>query len=115
MTNASYAATRFWPVARIVETPDEFRATVDLAGIDDTALEVELVERTVRLTGKGADRHAPRLELRFELPQDTDLDHLRVLEEEGRLLIRAPHRAPRHRRLEIEHAQRVIHADATPS
>ena len=115
MSNASYTAARFWPVARIVETPDEFRATVDVAGLDDTELDIELVERTVRLTGKGADRRAPRLELRFELPQDTDLDHVRVLQEDGRLVIRAPHRAPRHRRLEIEHADQVIHGDATPS
>ena len=114
MTNASYTAVRFWPVARIVETPDEFRATIDVAGLDDSDLDVELVERTVRLTGKGLDRRAPRLELRFDLPQDTDLDHVHVVEEDGRIVVRAPHRNPRHRKLEIEHAERVIHPDATP-
>jgi len=115
MTNASYAAARFWPVARIVETPDQFRATVDVEGLDDTDLDIELVERTVRLTGHAPDPRAPRLELRFELPADTDLDHVRVLEQDGRLLVRAPHRSPRHRKLEIEHAEQVIHGDATPS
>ncbi len=114
MTNASYTAARFWPVARIVETPDEFRATVDVVGLDDSDIDIELVERTVRLTGKGLDRRAPRLELRFDLPQDTDLDHVRVVEEDGRLVVRAPHRSPRHRKLEIEHGEHVIHPDATP-
>jgi HSP20 family molecular chaperone IbpA len=114
MTDASYTAARFWPVARIVETPEEFRATVDVAGMDDTDLEIELVERTVRLTGRGPDRRTPTLELRFELPQDTDLDHVRVLEEDGRLLVRAPHRTPRRRKLEIEHVEQLIHDGATP-
>ena len=90
------------------------RATIDVAGLDDSDLDVELVERTVRLTGKGLDRRAPRLELRFDLPQDTDLDHVHVVEEDGRIVVRAPHRSPRHRKLEIEHAERVIHPDATP-
>jgi HSP20 family molecular chaperone IbpA len=114
MTNASYAAARCWPVARIVETPDEFRATVDAESFDETDIDVELVERTVRLTGRGIEEGAPRFELRFDLPPDADLDRVRVLSERGRLLITAPYRTPRHRKLEIERADQLVHGDATP-
>jgi HSP20 family molecular chaperone IbpA len=115
MTNASYTATRFWPVARIVETTDQFRVTVDVAGLDDADLELELIESTVSLSGKSPDERAPTLELRFELPRDADLDHVHVREEDRRLTIGAPRRSPRHRKLEIEHADRLIHPQATPS
>jgi HSP20 family molecular chaperone IbpA len=115
MRNASYTAARFWPVARIVETPDEFRATVDAESFDDTDIDVELVERTVRLTGRGIEEGAPRFELRFDLPPDADLNRVRVVSQGGRLLITAPYRSPQHRKLEIEHAEQLIHGDATPS
>lgn len=115
MTDASYTAARCWPVARIVETPDEFRATVDLDGFDDADVEIELIGQTVRLAGKGFDQGTFRFELRFDLPPDADTDRLRVVDDRGRLLITAPYRAPRHRRLEIEHAEHLIHGDATPS
>ena len=104
MTNASYTAARCWPVARIVATPEEFRATVDLEGSDDTDVDVELVGHTVRLTGRGLDPGTLRFELRFELPPDADTERLRVVEEHGRLLVSAPCCAPRLRKLEIEHA-----------
>ena len=115
MTDASYTAARCWPVARIVETPDEFRATVDLDGLDDADVDVELIGHTVRLTGKGFDAGALRFELRFDLPPDADPDRLRVVDDRGRLLISAPYHALRHRRLEIERADGLIHGDATPS
>jgi HSP20 family molecular chaperone IbpA len=114
MTNASYTAARCWPVARIVATPEEFRATVDLEGSDDTDVDVELVGHTVRLTGRGLDPGTLRFELRFELPPDADRERLRVVEEHGRLLVSAPCCAPRLRKLEIEHAGHVTH-DAAPS
>ena len=115
MIDASYTAARCWPVARIVATPEEFRATVDLEGSDDTDVDVELVGHTVRLTGTGFDPGTLRFELQFELPPDADTDRLRVVEERGRLLISAPCCAPRLRKLEIEHTGHEIHGDATPT
>jgi HSP20 family molecular chaperone IbpA len=116
MTNASYTAARLWPVARIVDAPDEFRATVDAEGIDVTDVDAELVDHTVRLTGRGIEEGAARFELQFDLPEDADLDRVRILSKAGRLLVTAPYRAPQRRKLEIERERGdyVIHGDTAP-
>jgi HSP20 family protein len=96
------------PAADVFETPDEFVIELEVPGYDEQELGVEVSDHTVTVTGRRTEetektettepdktyrlreRLEREFERRFELPLDTDTEHVEAVFAKGVLRLQAP-------------------------
>jgi HSP20 family protein len=93
------------PAADVYETANEFVVELEVSGFDENELNIEIADRTLRVTGErrqtkgevektfsSRGRIEHRFERRFALPPNADTEHIRAVFEKGVLAVRAPKR-----------------------
>ncbi len=110
-------APRGWrPPTDVCETPDSIEVTLELAGVEDDDVEIQLFEDAVVIEGQRMPvvcapdgvyhnaeiRHGP-FRVEVQLPAPVDADAVNATYDRGYLRISLPKRAPRRGRGRVRH------------
>jgi HSP20 family protein len=93
------------PAADVYETEDEFVVELEVPGYDESELNIEISDRTLKVTGERTEtkeeakktfqlqgRLESKFERRFVLPADADTRHMKATFEKGVLRLHTPKR-----------------------
>lgn len=95
------------PATNVYETDGEYVVELEVPGFDEKELGIEVSDHVMTVTGERheeadkdgkafrlRERLEDRFERRFELPRETDTEHLRATYGDGLLTVHAPKVAP---------------------
>lgn len=78
----------FIPVSRVDETAEFYRIEIDVPGLKKDELKIETDNHLLTVQGERKDRY--KVQKRFNLPDDVELDGIQAKHEDGVLYLELP-------------------------